>query len=109
MLEQLPNLMIDFSARISILGRQPHTARKFFIKYQDRILFGTDNAPTAPVYQTYFRFLETDDDAFEAQPGRAFSRISGLNLPDEALKKIYFENVARVIPGLSTEAVAPGV
>jgi predicted TIM-barrel fold metal-dependent hydrolase len=103
MLDKLPNMVIDFSARISILGHQPHTARKFFIRYHDRILFGTDGAPTAQVYQTYFRFLETDDDAFEAHPGRASSRIYGLNLPDDVLKKVYYENAVRVIPGIRIE------
>jgi predicted TIM-barrel fold metal-dependent hydrolase len=101
MLDQLPNMYTDFSARTRWLGRQPHSSRKFFLKYQDRILFGTDATPSVEMYQTYFRFLETDDDNFAATPGRAgVIYIAGLRLPDEALEKIYHLNTEKVIPGL---------
>lgn len=100
MLDLLPNMYTDFSARPNWLGQQPHSARKFFVKYQDRILFGTDSTPSAETYQHFFRFLETDDDHFSAYPGRPGYFISALNLPDEALEKIYHLNAERVIPGL---------
>lgn len=100
MLDELPNVYIDFSARINLLGRQPYSAREFFIEYQDRILFGTDIKPSPRVYRTFFRFLETSDEYFEASPGRPTCRICGIHLPDEVLRKIYHENAERVIPDL---------
>jgi len=101
MLDKLPNMYTDFSARISLLGIQPYSARKFFIKYQDRVLFGTDMTPSIEVYRTFFRFLETADEYFEASPGHPMRRIYGIYLPDEVLEKIYFKNAERVIPGLA--------
>lgn len=100
MLDQLPNMYTDFSARIGTLGLQPHSARRFFIKYQDRILFGTDMSPSVNVYRTFYRFLETWDEGFESSPGRTMSRICGISLPDEVLEKVYHKNAERLIPGL---------
>ena len=60
-----PNLYVDIDARISELGRAPYSARKFFIKYQDRILFGTDTTPRRDAFRIYYRFLETDDEYFD--------------------------------------------
>lgn len=64
-LDKYPNMYVDIDARISELGRQPYTARKFFLKYQDRILFGTDTTPRRDAYRIYYRFLETDDESFD--------------------------------------------
>lgn len=105
LLDAYPNVFIDFSARIDELGRQPYTARDFFIKYQDRILFGIDMPISPEAYRGYFRFLETKDEYFEypdylGRPGRCRWRIYGLYLPDEVLRKVYYENALRVIPGL---------
>jgi predicted TIM-barrel fold metal-dependent hydrolase len=100
MLDKLPNAYADLS-RVSTLGRQPYSARKFLIKYQDRILFGTDTRPSAQSLQTYYRFLETADDYFLASPGRSTRRIYGVHLPDGVLEKIYHLNAERVIPGLA--------
>ena len=103
-LDKYPNLVIEFASRINELGRQPYTARKFFIKYQNRILFGTDG-PWPELRLTYYwRFLETWDEYFpysekSPQP-QGMWRIYGIGLPDEVLKKIYHENAIRVIPGL---------
>jgi predicted TIM-barrel fold metal-dependent hydrolase len=100
MLDKLPNMYTDIAAHITTLGRQPYSARKFLVEYQDRILFGTDIKPTAEGYQPYFRFLETADEYFQAQPGQPLSRIYGIHLPDEVLEKIYQRNAERIIPGL---------
>ncbi|MEX0867478.1 MAG: amidohydrolase family protein, partial [Pirellulales bacterium] len=86
------------------LGRQPYTARKFFIDYQDRILFGTDG-PRHPLRYTYhWRFLETYDEYFPYAendfPPQGFWRIYGLGLPDEVLRKVYYENACKLIPGV---------
>jgi hypothetical protein len=103
-LDQYPNLVIGIASRINELGRQPYTARKFFIKYQDRILFGTDG-PWPELRLTYYwRFLETYDEYFpyseKSPPPQGMWRIYGIGLPDEVLKKIYHENAMRVVPGL---------
>jgi predicted TIM-barrel fold metal-dependent hydrolase len=104
-LDSHKNVYIDFSARMDELGRQPYTSREFMIKYQDRVLFGTDMPLKEDIYRTYFRFLETRDEYFDYPDyvGRfGFSRwsIYGLHLPDPVLKKIYYKNACKVIPGL---------
>jgi predicted TIM-barrel fold metal-dependent hydrolase len=99
-LDQYPNFYVDIDARISELGRQPYTARKFFIKYQDRILFGTDTPCNAEAYRLYFRFLETDDEYIDPTPAHKLQgrwRIYGLYLPDEVLEKIYNKNALRIL------------
>jgi len=106
LLDTYPNVNIDLSARIDELGRQPYTARDFFIRYQDRILFGVDMALISPdIYRSYFRFLETNDEYFEypdyiGRWGYCRWRIYGLYLPDEVLRKVYYENACRIIPGV---------
>ncbi len=106
LLDSYPNVMIDFSARIDELGRQPYSSRDFFIKYQSRILFGTDIPANPDVYRCYYRFLETWDEYFEypdyiGRWGKSRWKIYGLGLPEEVLKKIYSENACRLIPQLA--------
>lgn len=99
-LEQYPNFYIDINARISELGRQPYTARRFMIKYQDRILFGTDTPPDAEAYRVYYRFLETNDEYFDPTPAHKLQgrwMIYGLYLPDEVLEKIYNINALKIM------------
>lgn len=99
-LEQYPNFYVDINARISELGRQPYTARKFLIKYQDRILFGTDTPPNAESYRVYYRFLETDDEYFDPTPAHKQQgrwMIYGVYLPDEVLEKIYNTNALKIM------------
>ncbi len=100
LIDQVPNYYVDISARISELGRQPYTARKFFMQYADRILFGTDLNPSPEMYRLYYRFLETDDEYFnyslEEIPPQGRWRIYGLNLPDEVLMKVYFSNAKKI-------------
>ncbi len=99
-LDQYPNMYVDFDARISELGRQPYTARKFFLKYQDRILFGTDTTPRRDAFRIYYRFLETDDEYFDSAPShhrQGFWMIYGIYLPDDVLEKIYYRNAERVL------------
>lgn len=109
-LDRYPNMYIDFDARISELGRQPYTARKFFLKYQDRILFGTDTTPKRDAYRIYYRFLETDDEYFDGAAShhlQGFWMIYGLFLPPEVLEKIYHKNAERVLFGLRENAAQP--
>lgn len=100
-LDAHPNFNIDIAARISELGRQPYTARDFFIRYQDRILFGTDVPPDPGYYAIYFRFLESRDEYFEYGteeiPWLGRWRIYGLDLPADVLEKVYRRNAERVI------------
>jgi len=110
-LDRHPNMHVEFGARIGELGRQPRTAAKFFDRYQDRILFGTDAVPRGlqtpqqifgdALYEIYYRFLETEDEYFDYAPwhvppqGRW--KIYGLGLPERILRKVYWENAARLL------------
>ena len=112
-MDRFPNLHVELGARIGELGRQPRTARKFFEKYQDRILFGTDAVPPPygnvtpqqvfgdDLYEIYYRFLETEDEYFDyapaAVPPQGRWRIYGIGLPDGILKKVYHENAERLL------------
>jgi len=110
-LDRYPNMFVDIAARIGELGRQPRTARKFFDKYQDRILFATDATPHGDafpqqvfndkLYEIYFRFLETEDEYFDYAPAtippQGRWRIYGIGLTESILKKVYFENSARLL------------
>ena len=107
LLDNHPNVTIDFSARIDELGRQPYSASDFFRRYADRIAFGLDMPVSAEAYRCTFRFLETRDEYFDYPDyiGRfgVYSRwkLYGLGLPDDVLKKIYHENAMRLLGGLS--------
>lgn len=110
-LDTHPNMSVDIAARIGELGRQPRAARKFFDRYQDRIVFGTDATPNGadtpqqtfsdPLYEIYYRFLETEDEYFDYAPARIPPqgrwRIYGLGLPDEVLRKVYRDNATRLL------------
>jgi uncharacterized protein len=95
-----PNVYVDIAAVLAELGRQPYSAHDFLIKYQDRVLMGKDIYDVNE-YKWYFRALETRDEYFEYYRKRhAFWRIYGFQVPDEVLKKIYYENALKLVPGL---------
>jgi predicted TIM-barrel fold metal-dependent hydrolase len=111
LLERFPNYYVDMAARVAALGRQPYTARRFFIKYQDRILFGSDGGfgldpdkdwTPERFYRSQFEFLETDNEYIEyplsgvLRQGRW--RVHGIGLPPEVLEKIYRRNAERLLP-----------
>ena len=98
LLDRLPNVLVEFGAREAELGREPRRAREFFLKYQDRIMFGTDNEVAEPMYRNHFRWLETGDESFDywGYPGQGRWKIYGLNLPDDVLEKIYHKNAERM-------------
>ena len=110
-LDRFSNMTVDTAARVGELGRQPRTSRKFFEKYQDRILFGTDATPHGEafpqqvfndkLYEIYYRFLETDDEYFDYAPAdippQGRWRIYGVHLPDSILQKVYNGNAARLL------------
>ncbi len=101
LLDQCPNFYVDISARLGELGRQPYTARRFFLRYADRILFGTDAPANTDVYRRYYRFLETDDEYFSYGLGKIPTqgrwRIYGLYLPDNVLEKVYRRNAQQIL------------
>ena len=100
LLDEMPNVMVEFGAVIAELGRQPRMAKQFFTKYQDRILFGKDSW-VPEEYGTYFRVLETEDEYFPYHKKyHAFWAMYGIGLPDAILKKIYYKNALRIIPGI---------
>ena len=112
-LDRFPNMHVEIGARVGELGRQPRTARRFFDRYQDRILFGTDAVPHGTqtpqqifgeaLYEIYFRFLETEDEYFDYAPApvppQGRWRIYGIGLPDPILRKVYNENAMRLLKG----------
>jgi predicted TIM-barrel fold metal-dependent hydrolase len=114
-LDRYPNMHVEIGARVGELGRQPRSARRFFDRYQDRILFGTDAVPHGvetpqqvfgqQLYAIYFRFLETEDEYFDYAPAptppQGRWRIYGIGLPDSILRKVYYDNAARLL-GLSS-------
>ena len=111
MLDRFPHVHVEIGARIGELGRQPRTARRFFDRYQDRILFGTDAVPLGTetpqqvfgkeLYGIYYRFLETDDEYFDYAPAKVPPqgrwRIYGIELPEPILHKVYNQNAARLL------------
>ncbi len=110
-LDKYPNFHVETAARIGELGRQPRASKKFFDRYQDRVLFGTDAVPGGKdtpqqlfgdaLYQIYFRFFETEDEYFDYAPSpvppQGRWRIYGLGLSDQVLRKFYYENAERVL------------
>ena len=96
LLERHPNVQVDFAARMWELARQPFTARRFFLKYQDRILFGTDNDPELAMYLAHARQLETEDEWFWP-PDAEWWRGYGMKLPDDVLRRVYRANAERLL------------
>jgi uncharacterized protein len=101
LLDKLPNMQLEFAAILGELGRQPRAAKKFFVKYQDRILFGKDTYRIAE-YPFYFRMLESDDEWIDnIRKYHGLWKLYALDLPDDVLKKVYYKNALRLLPALS--------
>lgn len=98
LLDTHPNVYVEFAAREAELGREPRRAREFFIKYQDRIMFGADFTADEDMYRNHFRWLETNDEYFDyfGYPDQGRWRIYGMGLPDEVLEKIYHLNAEKL-------------
>ena len=100
LMDEMPNMYVGIGAIIAELGRQPRYARAFFEKYQDRILFGKDSWQPAE-FPTYFRVLESADEYFPYHKKyHAFWPMYGMDLPDVVLKKVYYKNALKIVPGL---------
>lgn len=101
MMDAMPNLYVDVGAVLYDIGRQPRAAHDFFVKYQDRILFGKDSYQPEE-YPYYWRVFETNDDYFDYyRHYHAFWKLYGIGLPDEVLKKVYYQNALRITPRLA--------
>ncbi len=100
LLDEIPNMYVEIGAVIAELGRQPRMANWFFEKYQDRVLFGKDSWRPEE-YPTYFRVLESADEYFPYyKKYHAYWKMYGLDLPDHILRKLYYKNALKIIPGL---------
>lgn len=100
MLDEFPNVMVEMGAILYDLGRQPRAAREFFIEYQDRILFGKDSYQPSE-FPYYWRVLETADEYFDYYRNyHAFWKLYGMDLPEDVLKKVYYQNALRLFPGI---------
>ena len=101
MLERHPNYHVDIAARVAELGRQPYATRRFFLRWHDRILFGTDSAVDPETCRIYYRFLETSDESFDYSsdplPPQGRWQIHGLGLPHEVLREVYADNARRIL------------
>ena len=102
-LDSLPNVYTEIGAVIGELGRQPRRARKFFIDYQDRVMFGKDTYKKSE-FDVYFRVLESSDEYFDYYRKRhGLWKMYGLNLPDEVLKKLYYQNALKLFPSIDSK------
>ena len=101
LLDENPNVYYDVAAVLYDFGRQPRAAHDFFIKYQDRILFGKDSYQPDE-YPYYWRVFETNDEYFDYyRDYHAFWKLYGIGLPDQVLRKLYYQNALKVTPALS--------
>lgn len=134
LLDRAPNLYIDTAARLPAIGRtdanhSPEKMREFFLKYQDRILFGTDTGigrqdsalmfgssgrepPTKAdgdrFFESTWRYFETaDTDIPSPTPIQGRWTLSGVNLPDAVLEKIYYKNALRLLGIVLPHALLP--
>jgi predicted TIM-barrel fold metal-dependent hydrolase len=111
-LDTYPNADVEISATVQDLGRAPRLWREFIIKYQDRVLMGSDGNPNRQpdeFWTPHWRYLETYDEYFYhpaqirtpgGSPGHGRWNISGIGLPDSVLAKVYYENALRHLPSL---------
>ncbi len=101
-LDTFPNVSYEVGAVLYDFGRQPRAAHDFFVKYQDRILFGKDSFQPEE-FPYYWRVFETKDEYFDYyRDYHAFWKLYGMDLPDVVLKKLYYQNAQKLVPGLPT-------
>jgi predicted TIM-barrel fold metal-dependent hydrolase len=100
MFDSMPNVYGEVGAVLYDLGRQPRTAHDFLVKYQDRVLFGKDSYQPDE-FPYYWRVFETNDEYFDYyRDYHAFWKLYGVGLPDAVLRKLYFQNALKLIPGM---------
>lgn len=95
--DKYPNFYADISARYAESAPIPKYMNAFFIKYQDRLLYGTDMSFDTAMYRTTFRILESNDEHFyETDLFGYHWPLYGFGLPKEVLKKVYHDNAAKL-------------
>ena len=100
LLTAMPHVYTEVGAVLYDIGRQPRAAHDFFIKFQDRILFGKDSFQPEE-YPYYWRVFETRDEYFDYyRDYHAFWKLYGIDLPDTVLKKVYYQNALRITRAL---------
>jgi len=100
LMTEMPNVYVDVGAVLYDIGRQPRASHDFFVKFQDRILFGKDSYQPEE-YPYYWRVFETNDDYFDYyRHYHAFWKLYGIGLPDDVLKKVYYKNALAITPRL---------
>jgi predicted TIM-barrel fold metal-dependent hydrolase len=103
-LDEMPNVYTEVGAVLYDIGRQPRGAHDFFVKYQDRILFGKDSFQPSE-YPYYWRVFETRDEYFDYyRDYHAFWKLYGIDLPDAVLKKVYYQNALKLMKGVPAGA-----
>jgi predicted TIM-barrel fold metal-dependent hydrolase len=98
MLDSCPNLYADIAARYGETSPIPRTMQKFYGRYQDRLLYGTDMGFSPDMYRTTFRILETEDEHFYEQ--KLFNYLwplHGFGLSNRVLKKVYGDNARKLL------------
>ncbi len=104
LLDRLPNVYLEVGAILAELGRQPRAAHAFFVKYQDRVLFGKDSFQPDE-FPYFWRVFETSDEYFDYyRDYHAFWKLYGMGLPDDVLKSLYYKNALALVPGLNASA-----
>jgi uncharacterized protein len=107
MLDRFPNLYADIGARYAEISPIPRFMGRFFRKYQDRLLYGTDMDPDPEMYRVTFRLLETEDEHFyPAYFSKYHWPMHAFALPDDVLKKVYRDNALRLLNGPSFQRSA---
>jgi predicted TIM-barrel fold metal-dependent hydrolase len=97
LLDLYPNLYLDISARYAETATIPRYMAKFYDKYQDRLLYGTDMGLDKHAYQVTFRVLETLDEHFyETELFGYHWAMNGFGLNDTILKKLYMQNALKI-------------
>jgi predicted TIM-barrel fold metal-dependent hydrolase len=96
--DKYPNLYADISARYAETAAIPRFTGKFYEKYQDRLVYGTDMRFNENMYKLTFRILESSDEHFYAWNSFSYHwPLYGLDLGDGVLRKVYRENALKII------------
>ncbi|MFN7994399.1 MAG: amidohydrolase family protein [Bryobacteraceae bacterium] len=110
-LDRYPNFAVDTAARVPHLALQPREKiRAFLVKYQDRILYGTDDGAgpgqnAAARAKSWEQDLTRDWKYFATDgPVKYMNRtVQGLALPEPVLRKIFRENAEKWVPGITAK------
>jgi predicted TIM-barrel fold metal-dependent hydrolase len=96
--DQCPNLYADISARYAETAAIPRFVGRFYEKYSDRLVYGTDMGFNANMYRLTFRILESEDEHFYAWSQFSYHwPLYGFGLDEGVLRKVYRENALRVL------------